>query len=548
MPPTGEASLTRAHGRHRATVSAGPSPLRRFWVAWMPLLLLALGTEMRLRQWLGGRSLWLDEALIARSLVSRDYLALVATPLQGDQAGPVLWLWSTRLSLDLFGLGERQLRLVALLAGLVSLVLTWRLARRLLPADAVPVAVAIAVLSPSLLYFSNEVKPYAVDVAAVLGLVLMALRVPVGERPGPALRRFALAGAVLVWASYAAIFALAGISVILVLAALPHGLNRALRVARPLTGWVVSLVASYVLVLHRLSNSEILSTYWAFSFPTGPADLPTWLLRRAVGLVEDPLELAVWPLALLLLAVGTIRLARRTPLPAALVGVAVPLATIAAALSVYPLASRLVLWLVPLAALALAAVLPDRLDRVGTLTTAAVALSIVVAPMAAVSLPQTVSVLDRNELRSVMTDLQAQRRPGDLILVDIPAKAPFDYYTPLTGLGRDGVILFASPEEVGGRCNDAAALVAGRFATQRVWVVFAHQLVDTARLGSREDTLARIGDVTSASTIIEAFGAKAVLFDPTAPRTTPSPEPRNPERCLAVIRTVPPTGAAPPPA
>ncbi len=492
---------------------------------------------MRLRQWYAARSLWLDEALIARSLVSRDYVGLVAEPLQGDQAAPVLWLWGTRLSLDLLGDGERGLRLVSLLAGLASLVLTWRIARRLLPSVLVPVAVGLVVLSPSLLYFSNEVKPYALDVAVVLGLILLALRTRHDVRP------LALAGAVAVWASFAAVFVLAGLSVLLILESLRRrGPPAALRAAAWLSVWLASLGASYVLVLHRLRNSEVLSSFWGYTFPDGNSDLPAWLVRRAVDLTRDPLELTFWPVALLLLAIGGWRLARRRPRVALLAFSGLPLALGAAALSAYPFASRLALWLVPLAYIALAAVLPPRVDRGRPLVLGAAALTLVAAPMAAQSLPQTTTVLQRNELRPVMEQLAAQKQPGDLVLVDIAAKAPFDFYTGLTGLGRDGVILFATREEVGGRCNDEIALLTGRFATKRVWVVFAHQLQDTQRLGTRGDLLARIQDVTQRAGTIERFGAKAVLFDPSAPERAPSTEPRNSKRCLAVVRTVPPTG------
>ncbi|MEX2291835.1 MAG: glycosyltransferase family 39 protein [Mycobacteriales bacterium] len=507
-------------------------------MSWVPVLLLALGAWMRLRQWDGARSLWLDEALIARSLVSRDYLALVAEPLQGGQAAPVLWLWSTRLSLDLFGDGERQLRLVSLLAGLASLVLTWRLARRLLPDGLVPLAVALTVLSPTLLYFSNEVKPYSLDVAVVLGLILLAVRATQDVRP------LAVAAVVAVWASFAAAFVLTGLSVLLVLEALRRdGLARALRTAGLLGGWVVSLGISYVLVLDRLRNSEILSTFWKDTFPDSTADLPTWLLRRAVALTRDPLELAVWPVALGLLAVGAWRIARTAPRAGRLTAAGVLVAVVVAAAGVYPFASRLALWIVPLAGIALAAAVPPRLDRGRSLMLGAAALTLVAAPMAAVSLPQMGSVLQRNELRPVMEQLREDKQPDDLVLVDIPAKAPFDFYTELTGLGRDGVILFATTEEVGGRCNDEAALLTGRFARQRVWVVFAHQLQDTQRLGTRGDMLARIDDVTNRAGAIERFGAKAVLFDPAAPETDAGAEPRNPERCLAVVRTVPSTGS-----
>ena len=513
--------------------------LRRTWVTWVPLLLLALGAEMRLRQWYAARSLWLDEALIARSLVSRDYIGLVAEPLQGDQAGPVLWLWGTRLSLDVLGDGERGLRLVSLAAGLASLVLTWRLAKRLLPDVLVPVALALVVLSPSLLYFSNEVKPYALDVAVVLGLVLLALRTKDDVRP------LALAGAVAIWASFASVFVLTGLSVVLVLRTLGRrGLRAAVRDAAWLSAWLVSLGVSYVLVLHRLRDSEILSTFWDYTFPDGNGDLPTWLVRRTIDLTRDPLELSFWPIAVTLLGVGLWQLGRTRPQATVLAFAGVPVALLAAAISAYPFASRLALWFAPLAFIALAAVLPPRLDRGRPLVIGAVGLLLVAAPMGARSLPQTTEVLQRNELRPVMEALQEQKQPDDLVLVDIPAKAPFDFYTDLTGLGRDGVILFATTEEVGGRCNDEAALLTGRFARQRVWVVFAHQLQDTQRLGTREDMLARIEDVSNRARTIERFGAKAVLFDPEAPESGPLDERRNVERCLAVVRTVPRTGTA----
>jgi len=506
-------------------------------VRWAPLLLLALGAEIRLRQWFGSRSLWLDEALIARSLVSRDYVGLVAEPLQGDQAGPVLWLWSTRLSLDLFGDGERQLRLVSLLAGLVGLVLTWRLARRLLPDPLVPLAVGLVALSPSLVYFSNEVKPYALDVAVVLGLVLLALRLRGAVWP------LALVGVVAVWASFASVFVLAGLSVVLVLQALARdGLPVAARTAAWLSAWVVSLAVSYVLILHRLADSEILGTFWDDTFPDGTGDLPTWLLRRSIDLTRDPLELIFWPVALVLLGLGTYRVFRRRPSSALLSFAGVPVAVLAAAISAYPFASRLALWLVPLAFIALAAVVPPRVDRGRPLLLSLAALTLVAGPMAAQTLPLTSEVYQRNELRPVMEQLRAEKEPDDLVFVDIPAKAPFDYYTELTGQGRDGVILFATTDEVGGVCNDPAALLTGRFARQRIWVVFAHQLEDTRRLGTREDMIARIEDVTNRARTIERFGAKAVLFDPEARERPPSDERRNPDRCLFVNRTVPPTG------
>lgn len=521
--------------------------MQTFWVRIAPPLLLLLGLQIRVFQWYGDRSLWLDEALIARSLVSRGYVELVAEPLQGDQAAPVLWLWATRLSIDLFGPGERPLRLVALLAGIAIMMLSWLLARRLLPPVLVPLALALVVLSPSLIYFSNEVKPYSLDVAVVLGLLLLALRVPRGAGARH-VRLLALAGAAAVWASFASVFVLAGLSVVLVLGALRGrgggvaALRRATGVALTLSLWVLSLGISYVAILYRLRDSEVLSGFWGYTFPDGATDLPAWLPRRLIDLTRDPLELAVWPVALPLLGFGAYRVARFAGRRWLLATAGVPVALIAAGLSAYPFASRLALWIVPLGAIALVAGLPATLERAWAVMVGAAALTLVAAPAVASGLGQTNRLELVEELRPVMEQVAATKRPGDLVLVDIPAKAPFDFYTPSTGLGRDGVILFATTEEVGGVCNDPIALKTARFERQRVWVVFAHALSDPARLGTRADMIARIEDVTQRSTTIEEFGAKAILFDPDAPASAISGEPRNEDRCLAVVRTVPPTG------
>lgn len=545
VPP--RSARSARHARRRGTAAWRRSaaarlarPLLVAWTGYVPVLALLVGGYARVRQWAGGRTLWLDEVLIADNLVHRGPVELVREPLAHSQAAPAIWLELERLSVLLFGTGERSLRLVPLLAGLGLLGLSLPLCRRLLPRVLVPVPMLALALHPALIYYSNEVKPYSLDALVVVALVLLAVRVRPGAGDGPPLRRLALAGAVGVWASYGAVFALAGISVVLVLRPLRDGdRRRALRIAAVLAVWLVSLLAAYLLVLRRLTQNQPLADYWAFSYPRSATDLPAWFVRRWYDLAQTPLQLTGRVLALALLGAGLVRLARHTPRRAALLWAGVPMAALGGALSAYPFAGRLVLWLVPVALVTVTAVLPDRYrpGRGPWLLAASAALTVVLAPAAVTGLGLTTRTQYVEELRPLLLRLAQQRQPGDLVLVEVATRDPFEYYAGRTGVSRDGVILFLSREEQL-NCSDVAALSAGRFATDRVWVVSSHRLVDTDRLGTVDDMLGRIRTVSREVAHLREPGADAWLFDPsTGPQNPAQRGERNDDRCLTVIRS-----------
>jgi hypothetical protein len=524
----------RAPARHAAP-EAPYALLTRLWVVGVPVLLVVLGAVLRVRQWVVGRSLWLDEALIGESLVSRDYAQLVTEPLLHNQAAPVLWLWLERFCVDVFGTDERSLRLVPLLAGIAVPVLTWLVARRVLPAVVTPVPVALTALSPSLVYYSNELKQYSTDVVVVLVLVLLATTVR--GRPLAALR-LSLAGAALLWLSHAAVLCLAGVSLVLVLRPLVvQQWRQAALLTAALLPWLASLGVAYPLVLAELRDNEVLERYWDYTFPS-EAGLADWWLGRWQDLVRTPLDLEWSDLALVLLAVGAVRLVWVARSRGLLVLAVVAMATVAAAMSAYPFAGRLSLWLVPVAALALAALLPDRMDlrRAPWLLVSVACLALVAAPGALSSVKDVREPRYVEELRPVLEQVAAERQPGDTVLIHIAARGAYDYYERFIPVRRDGVILFIPAPPTG--CDERIALRTGRFATERVWVVFSHELVDVARLGSTADLIARIQTVTSVARLIQASGAQAYLFDPIAGAQAVQPTtPRNPQRCLGVYRS-----------
>ncbi|GAC1611987.1 MAG: hypothetical protein NVS3B26_30400 [Mycobacteriales bacterium] len=496
------------------------------------MLFVLVGVAARVRQWLGGRSLWLDEVLIADNLVHRGFGLLATQPLLHHQVAPLLWVELEHLAVVLLGPSERALRLLPLACGIGVVLLGWAAARRLLPAVLVPVAVLLLALHPALIYYANETKQYSTDALCVLVIVLLALDVS-GRGETSALRRLTATGVVLVWLSHVAVFALGGVSVVLLLRA--GTLRRAGHLALILSPWPVSFALSALVSLHSIQNEPDVSNYWRDTYPDSLSHLPDWLLARSDAVAANPLHLTLPVLGLAVLAIGVVQLIRLRRRDAVLALSAVPLALVAAAAQVYPFADRLVLWVVPLAALTLAAA-PGYRRSVPWLAATCLALALVTGPALSIGVRDLVHRQTVEELGPLLTQLAVTRQPGDLVLVEVGSLPAFDYYARGSGVSRDGVILFVS-QSGALPCEDHRVLDGAHVLTDRVWVVSSHHLADGARLGTTGDLLTRVRAVSRQVQHLHQPSADAYLFDPSSGPTIGSASiPANPHRCLAVIR------------
>ena len=136
-------------------------------------MLIFLGTAIRVSVFWKSPSLWEDEVFLSLNLTQRGYLDLLS-PLDFCQSAPALFLWVEKASIGVFGVSERALRAPSLVAGLALLPLIWITARRLVGEWAALLALALVALSPNLVRYSNEVKPYGVDALVAVALVYFA--------------------------------------------------------------------------------------------------------------------------------------------------------------------------------------------------------------------------------------------------------------------------------------------------------------------------------------------------------------------------------------
>lgn len=266
--------------------------VRAWAVRHQVALWLALGVAFRVGQFLAGRDLWLDESSLMSNLRVASPLAFFG-PLVASQLAPPGFLVLDWLALRAVPDPIYGARLVPLAAGIATLWLGVAVARRALPARAVPLAAALFATADDLIYFAAEGKQYSGDAAAALGCTWLGLAL--GSGPMTARRAGWLAGAggLIAWFSHPAAFVLAAVGLV--------GLAGRIR-ARDARGvawwvaigaaWVASIAGLHLVAMRQLNRDRMMWKFWAFAFPPAPTSGwdASWLLRRGAYFFTNPLH------------------------------------------------------------------------------------------------------------------------------------------------------------------------------------------------------------------------------------------------------------------
>jgi len=312
----------------------------------LALLILLGGIGLRLMLFLESRPLWLDEAMLANNIRSRTFLQLFK-PLDNHQGAPVGFLIAEKLLWNCLHT-DWSLRLVSLVAGLATLLLIDVIVKSVLPGAGRVFAAMLAATSLPLIYYSTEIKPYALDVAIGLLIVVCAMRWA-NRRSSRALLALGMIGTLGVWFSYTAILVLGAVGVMLFIEALRSRDRKAmLSISGSATAWLLSFMAVYVLTMRHLSTDHSLSDYWEAGFMPYSRGAASWMLGALVKTFRAPGGFQSTKLAALSAFIGAIWLWRKRNVRLCgtlILIVVMPL--IAAMLHEYPFAGRLILFIVP---------------------------------------------------------------------------------------------------------------------------------------------------------------------------------------------------------
>lgn len=476
---------------------------------WAPFF---IGFILRLRQYLSGRSLWADEAMLALNIVNRNFAGMFQ-PLEYNQGAPLGFLLIEKFFNALFGRQEIVLRFFPFLMGIASLALFCLLAKKMLQGAGLYLAPALFAVNPQLIDYSVEAKQYIVDAAAAIGLMWFAFPIFQRQFNRKDFILLAIAGVAALWVSHPALFVLAGIGAALVVQFLQAHDYRNLQISLGVgLLWLINLTLLYFLNLRQLSHNTYLTGYWSDGFlPLPPWNDFNWLRELIVYQFSAqflPLLVSV------LIFIGWLALCREQKNAAIAFGAIALFAFTASALTLYPVNGRLSLFLIPLGILLLGKaldvsqkiVLSNRFASVGS----AILLSgyLLINPLI-VSAQNFIAPKYVEHIRPTMEVLANGWKDGDVLFVTAWAEPAFRFYAPFYKL-ENVAIATSNIEDYpdGEKLIERIQPLVGK---KRVWVLFSH-VYEQGGFNERDYLIAYLNTVGEKKREILKSGSSVYLF------------------------------------
>lgn len=401
---------------------------------YLPYAVIVLGAILRIVVYLQNRSLFIDEANIARNIYERNYFALLL-PLRYSQYAPPLFLWIIKFFTNLGGYSEFAFRLYALLAGLVSLWLLPQLFKLLGIKNAAVYPLILFATGLVFIRYSSELKQYMPDVMITLLLLLTALKNNISNvSAGKFILMWLVGGSLAIWASMPTVFVLAGICGYYITQVAKSKSYAKLPGLILIFGvWAAQFAFYYFSILKPQVHSSYLQTFHDdyFLFLT-PETIKQWRHNARILLYVIGSTGGNWALSLIFHLVcivwAFIYLLRRDIAKAVLLSLPICCLLLAASLRQFSLLERVILFIMPV----LLSLIGVGLQRILDLLPGYFkAIPVVIACICIFNFNALHLLWDKLEVEEMAQNLdylQQKQIPGDALYVHHIAKPAYLYY------------------------------------------------------------------------------------------------------------------------
>lgn len=404
--------------------------------------LLLIGVLLRLWHFAGGRSLWLDEAMVALNIIHLSPTELLG-PLVFDQLAPAGWLLLEKACLHLWDDFDYSLRLPSLVAGIAALFLFHRFLKYGMDEWETLAGVAMMAALPVFIQYSSMVKPYIFDVLFAIALLFSAL-VLLRDK-GNRLRCTALYGAigiVCIPLSFGGTLVMAGTGTLLFAASIirkDYAWSMRLAAVGIVWGLLFGTIYSLVYAQNADTITNMTGLYWTDTFAPVPTSLhdAMWYYRTATVNIHFLMSNINVQLIAVIWIYGIVRMAGREPWLAALVVCPIMATLVASMLGLYAFNTRFILGLAPTLIVGVACGVGGIVTRFGHRPIAALAMLALLGltPLKQVAMAASqVPPFPMEEIKTNLAYLKRHYRQGDELILHQWAERAFVLYAERFGL------------------------------------------------------------------------------------------------------------------
>jgi 4-amino-4-deoxy-L-arabinose transferase-like glycosyltransferase len=478
---------------------------------------LVIGTILRVWQYAANRSLWLDECALALNFIHRSFAGLTQQPLEYNQAAPLLFLFIQKIIVLVLGYSEFALRLFPLMAGILTLFLMYKTAKKYLQGIAVYVALALCCFSSALIYYSSENKQYGSDVMVTLILLLAGYPCLHDDAKPRNYMLLAGAGLIIMWLSHPAVFVLAGIGIVaMILPVFKIDWKKISWSALMCLIWLINLGFLYLIFLRYTVANKGSEAFWKdFFMPMPPWNNWGWFRYILESSFNNPFGLSFITVSAVLLLIGLISILRRK-WTIGLVLILIIISTfIATGFRKYSFVGRLILFLVPIIFILIAegierirSIMVNYSQLVASFTAVALTLLLLAQPVI-IAIDKLQNPTIREHIRPIVEYVSRNRYNSDVIYVHHGSRPALKYYAPFYGFNE-------SDYRVGVRAIDEPIQYWKDIDTlkgkDRVWFIFGHHL-SKDKIDERLYYLIHLNKIGKKIDEFTAPGAAVYLYD-----------------------------------
>ena len=453
-----------------------------------PWVIIILGISLRLMQYSHDRSLFLDEAFIAKNITDKSYSELLRS-LEFDQRAPAAFLLAVKASCLTIGPSDLVLRLTPLAAGIAAMGIFYLMARGFVDRPAALLATLFFALADTQIFYSSDLKQYSLDVLVVI-CILWAFA-GYQRRPLTPARALGLGllGAVALWCSFPATIMLAGVGACVGIRELAG--RRWSQVAWLIVVallWAIGFGAVYFFQLRYFESNPSWKEMWANDFmplPLWRDHWIKWLYERIKQFLTLGVGLKYGGLALLAFLIGLWGFWKQNRFKLFLLISPLLVAIVISALRIYPFGGRVCLYFAPPMALLMAEgicflhrSIPGACRWVATAM--AVLLLIYPVEMAASAMHGNLYGnrmffgYKLEETKPLMRYIQQHWQPGDLVYLYGQSNVAFEHYAERFGFQPEDSVRGIETGMMNPQWSEIREDLEKLRGRKRVWVFFSH--------------------------------------------------------------------------